>query len=97
MSTWVIISWVAVAILTAINIFVFMKLKQASEQMMKMAFPGAKNMGEAMSQMQRMMQGMGGRPGSGRGGNPFGGGNPQQLNAQMKAAMDMLANMQKRK
>lgn len=95
MSTWVIVSWVAVAILTGINVFVFLKLKQASEQMMKMAFPGAKNMSEAMAGMQRMMSGMG--AGGGRGGNPFGGGgmNQAQMNAQMKQAMAMLQNMQK--
>ena len=56
---WVIVSWVFVAILTAVNVFVFMKLKGASEQMMKMAFPNAKNMNEAMGQMQNMMGGMG--------------------------------------
>jgi len=93
MTTWVIISWVFVAILTGVNIFVFLKLKQASEQMMKMAFPGSKNMGDAMAQMQKMMAGMGGA----RGGNPMAGMNQQQMNAQMKAAMDMLSNMQKRK
>ena len=41
MSTWVITSWVFVAILTGVNIFVFLKLKGASEQMLKMAFPNA--------------------------------------------------------
>ena len=44
MSSWVITSWVFVAILTGVNIFVFLKLKGASEQMLKMAFPNAKNM-----------------------------------------------------
>ncbi len=63
MSTWVIVSWVFVAILTGINIFVFLKLKGASEQMLKMAFPGAKDMGEALGQMQKMMGGMGGMGG----------------------------------
>lgn len=63
MSTWIILSWVLVAVLTGINVFVFLKLKSASEQMMKMAFPGAKNMNEAMARMQQMTQGMG------RGGN----------------------------
>ena len=57
MSFWIILSWIFVIVLTAINIFVFLKLKQASEQMMKMAFPGAKNMNEAMSRMQQMMGG----------------------------------------
>ncbi len=55
MTTWVIISWVAVAIFTGVNIFVFLKLKKASEQMMKAAFPGAKNMQAAVQQMQSMM------------------------------------------
>ena len=103
MSTWVIISWIFVAILTAINVFIFLKLKGASEQMMKMAFPGAKDMGAAMEQMQKMMGGMGGggKPGHGgqrampqmgRGQFKGGGKNPD---AQLKAAMDMLANIQK--
>jgi hypothetical protein len=74
MSIWTILSWVFVAILTGINIFVFLKLKGASEQMLKMAFPGAKDMGEALSQMQQMMGafggGAGGRPGA-AGANPF--------------------------
>lgn len=97
MSTWIVISWIGVAILTAINIFVFLKLKQASEQMMKMAFPGAKNMNEAVAQMQQMMQGMGGMAGGrgGRGGSPFGGmggmgGGAKGADAQLKAAMEML-------
>lgn len=84
MSTWVIISWIFVAILTGVNVFVFLKLKDASEQMMKMAFPNAKNMGEAMGQMQKMMGGMGGRMP-----NMGGKGNDEQL----KAAMKMLQNM----
>ncbi len=57
MTTWIIISWVFVAIFTAVNAFVFIKLKKASESMMKMAFPGAKDMNQAMSQMQQMMGG----------------------------------------
>jgi hypothetical protein len=106
MSFWVIVSWVFVFLLTAINVGVFLKLKQASEQMMKMAFPNAKNMGDAMAQMQQMMGGMQGMMGGmqgGRGGNPFGamqgrgrGGAPQNMDAQLKAAMDMLNKMQKR-
>ena len=84
-----------VAILTAINVFVFIKLKKASEQMMKMAFPNSKNMGDAMSQMQNMMSGMGGK-----GGMPpnlgalMGQMNNPNMQAQMKAAMDMLSKMQ---
>lgn len=113
MSFWVILSWVFVFILTAINVVVFMKLKQASDQMLKMAFPNAKNTGDAMAQMQSMMAGMqgmmGGMPGGAQqrggrpGGNPFGGmpanrggGKPQNMDAQLKAAMDMLNKMQKR-
>ena len=80
MTTWVIISWIFVAVFTAVNVVIFLKLKKASEQMMKMAFPGAKDMNQAMAQMQSMMSGMGG----GKGGN---------ANAQMKMAMDMLAQM----
>ncbi len=101
MSTWVIVSWVSVAILTGVNIFVFLKLKGASEQMLKMAFPGAKDMNEAVSQMQKMMQGMGGMGGKG-GFNPAAlagmmGGAPGKAgvsDAQLKAAMDTLKKMQ---
>ncbi|MCM2322764.1 MAG: hypothetical protein NDJ90_05845 [Oligoflexia bacterium] len=103
MSTWIIISWVAVALLTIINIVVFLKLKDASEQMLKMAFPGAKNMNEAVAGMQKMMQGMGGKGGRGF---PGGGGFPKgglpkgpsggASDAQLKAAMDMLQQMQKK-
>lgn len=92
MTIAIILSWVFVAILTAVNIFIFLKLKKASTDMMKMAFPGSKNMGDAMAQMQAMMGQMrGGKPGA----NPFAG-NPN-MNAQMKMAMDMLAQMQQRK
>ena len=92
MSTWIIVSWVVVAILTAINIFVFIKLKKASDQMMKMAFPGAKNMNEALAQMQKMMGGAGRGGFQGRGGRPAfpGGGN---MDAQLKQAMEMLQKM----
>lgn len=106
MSIWIILSWVGVAVLTGINIFVFLKLKGASEQMMKMDFPGAKDMGQAMSQMQGMMSGMN-RGGGSRAGNSFGGGGnraPQlargggkNMDGQLKAAMDMLQKMQKPK
>ena len=103
MSTWVIISWVFVGILTAINVVVFVKLKQASEQMMKMAFPGAKNMQDAMAQAQKMMGAMGGGRGvppgfgaAGRGGGR-GGAQAGRSDAQLQAAMEMLQNMQKKK
>ena len=98
MSIWIIISWVLVAILTAINVVIFLKLKGASEQMMKMAFPNAKNMNEALSQMQGMMGAMGGMGGrGGKGPAPFGParGGGKNMDAQLKAAMDMLQNMQK--
>ncbi len=102
MSTWVIISWVSVAILTGINIFVFLKLKGASEQMLKMAFPGAKDMNEALQQMQGMMgnlQGRGINPAALSGmmggmGGAGGKGAPGVSDAQLKAAMDMLKKMQ---
>ena len=115
MSTWVIISWVCVAIMTAINVFLFLKLKSASEQMMKMAFPNAKNMGDAMAQMQGMMsglqggRGMGGMSGMGaKGGNPFAGMGAakgltggktagKNMDAQLKAAMEMLQKNQKKR
>jgi len=114
MSIWIIVSWVFVALFTAVNVFVFLKLKQASQQMMKMAFPGAKNMNEAMGQMQQMMSGMGGRGGA-PGANPFasapgktptlrGFGSPtkkippsggKNMDAQLKAAMEMLQKSKK--
>lgn len=114
MSTWIILSWVLVAVLTAINIFVFLKLKQATEQMMKMAFPNAKNMNDAMGKMQQMMGGMGGMGGMAGMGNkglsrgPVPGGNRGMaggraaaggggMDNQLKAAMDMLQQMQKGK
>lgn len=90
MSTWVIVSWVGVAILTGINIFVFLKLKKASEQMLKSMFPGM-DMSQALGQMQKMMGGM---PRGGRAANPFGGGMPQGGDAQLKNAMAMLQRMQ---
>lgn len=86
MSFWIILSWILVAVLTAINVVVFLKLKGASEQMLKMAFPNAKNMGDAMGQMQKMMAGMGGMPNMG--GQK---GMKMPNDAQLKAAMDMLA------
>ncbi|MFL5815284.1 MAG: hypothetical protein ACJ763_17035 [Bdellovibrionia bacterium] len=103
MSVWIILSWVFVLILTAINVVIFMKLKSASEQMMKMAFPNAKNMGDAVAQMQKMMGGMGGMPNmGGMGGMPRGGfgGAParggQNMDAQLKQAMEMLRKAQKK-
>jgi len=89
MSNWVITSWVFVAILTGVNIFVFLKLKGASEQMLKMAFPNAKNMNEALGQMQKMMGGMGGRMPN------MSGGKNANMDAQLQQAMAMLKNMKK--
>jgi hypothetical protein len=89
MSFWIIVSWVLVAVLTGINVFVFMKLKGASEQMLKMAFPGAKDMNDALSRMQSMTRSMSGSRGPGRPGG-------QNMDAQLRAAMDMLQNMQQK-
>ncbi len=89
MSIWVVMSWVVVAILTSVNIFIFLKLKKASEQMMKMAFPGAKNLSDGIAQMQSQMQKMGQSRG-----NPFSG-NGRNTDAQLRMAMDMLQKMQK--
>jgi hypothetical protein len=103
MSVWIILSWVFVLILTVINVVIFLKLKQASEQMMKMAFPNAKNMGEAVQQMQKMMGGMGGMGAmGGMGGRGGFGGAParsggQNMDAQLKQAMEMLQRSQKGK
>ncbi len=64
---------------------------------MSMAFPGTKNMGEALGKMQQMMQGMqaaqrgGGRAAGGAMGAMGGG----KSDAQLKAAMAMLQKMQK--
>jgi hypothetical protein len=105
MSVWIILSWVFVLILTAINVVIFLKLKGASEQMMKMAFPNAKNMGEAVAQMQKMMGGMGaaglgGMGAMGAGGRGGFGGAParggQNMDAQLKQAMEMLRKAQKK-
>jgi hypothetical protein len=87
MSSWVITSWVFVLILTGVNIFIFLKLKGASEQMLKMAFPNAKNMNDALGQMQKMM---GGRMPGGKGGAKN-----ANTDAQLKQAMAMLKNMKK--
>ena len=75
-----------VALMTAGNIFFFLKLKKASDQMMKMAFPNAKNMNDALSQMQKMM---GGRMPN------MGGGKNANMDAQLQQAMAMLKNMKK--
>ena len=50
---------------------------------MSSAFPGAKNMDQAVSQMQGMLKGV---KGQGRG---------PQMNAQMKRAMQMLEQLQR--
>lgn len=87
MSIWTILSWVGVALLTAVNVFIFLKLKQAAEQMMQVAFPGAKNMQEAMARMQAQMGSMrGGRPGAAGG-----------KDAQLRQAMEMLQNMNRKR
>ncbi len=55
MTFWIVLSWVCVAILTGVNIFTFIKLKKMSDQMMKMAFPGAKDTTDALGQMKGML------------------------------------------
>lgn len=106
MSTWVIISWVFVLILTGVNIFIFLKLKGASEQMLKTAFPGAKNMNEALGQMQKMMGNLQGMQAiqKGKGGRgrqqrvqQFGGAAALANDPKLKAAMEMLQKMQQQK
>ena len=87
MSIWTILSWGGLAVLTAINVVIFLKLKQAAEQMMKVAFPGAKNMQEAMAKMQAQMGAM-------RGGRPGAGGNKD---AQLRQAMEMLQNLNRKR
>ena len=87
MSTWTILSWVGVAILTGVNIFIFIKLKTAAEQMLSVAFPGAKNMSEAMQRMQAQMGAMGGQMGGLKGVQ----GKPGQ-DAQLRQAMALLQN-----
>jgi hypothetical protein len=84
---WTILSWVFVLILTAVNVVVFLKLKQASMQMLQMAFPGSKDMGEALARMQQMMVRMN------RG--PQAGGAPGGADQKLKAAMDLLRKVQK--
>ena len=86
MSIWVAVSWVFVLLLTGLNIFIFLKLKDASEQMLKMAFPGTKNMAEALGKMQNLMGPMPGMGGKQAAVNP---------DMQLKNAMDMLKKIQK--
>jgi hypothetical protein len=98
MSFWIITSWVLVALLTSVNVFIFLKLKGASEQMLQMAFPGSKDMGEAMKKMQQMMggAGMGGMGQMNRGGRGPGMPNAGGNDAQLKAAMQMLQQIQQK-
>ena len=98
MTTWIIISWVVVALLTIGNILFFLKLKKTSEQMIQSAFPGARNMDEAMAQMQKMMQArrpahpmmMGGRKGKGKRSRV------QKADSQLNAALAMLNQAKKK-
>jgi hypothetical protein len=101
MQTWVIVSWVFVAILTGINIYFFLKLKESAEQMLKAAFPGAKDMNEAVAKMQQMMKGMGGGMGGlGAMAGAAGGARPKGANGtedQLAQARKMLERMQAQK
>jgi len=95
MSTWVIISWVFVALLTGVNIFVFLKLKKASDMMAQMMAPGSKNMSEAMATMQKNLGKMSGRgPMKGMKGMGMGR-KARRQEAQLQAAMDMLKGMKR--
>ena len=96
-SLWIIFNWVFVGIMVGVNVFIFMKLKSASEQMLKMAFPNAKNMNEAMGQMQKMMGGrMPSMGGMGGGGGIVGGlgslgqPKPKASDVQIKKAVALL-------
>ncbi|HTL11501.1 MAG TPA: hypothetical protein VL588_03385 [Bdellovibrionota bacterium] len=100
MSTWVIISWVAVALLTGVNIFAFLQLKKASEEMLKAAFPGARDVNDALSKMQDMMKNaQRGRPHPmlARSMGKKVGAKAAGQEAQLQAALTMLQNMQKKK
>jgi hypothetical protein len=101
---WIVISWISVAILTGVNVYIFLKLKGASEQMLKSAFPNAKSMDDAVSQMQAMMSGLSGAVGRRPPMNidhPLLRGTGSRVKAQkgpsdpkLAAAMDMLKKMQ---
>jgi len=59
--------------------------------MMKMAFPNAKNMNDALAQMQGMMGGM--KKGKGKNKGRMGGSRNPQMDSQLKNAMDLLSRM----
>lgn len=87
MSIWTFVSWIGVVVLTGVNIFIFLKLKQAAEQMMQVAFPGAKNMQDAMARMQSQLGAMRGSS-SGR---------DAGKEAQLRQAIEMLQNVKKKR
>ena len=95
MSFWIVLSWIFVLILTGINAFIFLKFKQANDSMLKMAFPGAKDMNEAREKMMGMMKNFqgGGMPGMSAGLGTSGG---STADAQLKAAMNMLKTIQQK-
>ncbi|MCC7441601.1 MAG: hypothetical protein IT285_08210 [Bdellovibrionales bacterium] len=100
MSAWVIVSWVAVAILTGLNIVVFLQLKKASEEMLKAAFPGARDVNDALSKMQDAMKSaQRGRPHPmlARSMGKKAGAKMAGQEAQLQAALSMLQSMQKKK
>ena len=100
MNSWTIASWIFVALLTAGNIFFFLKMKQVADQMAKMAFPGSKGMADIMLKMQQGQKNQKGRPGAAAGfkpGIPTAGAGAGNMDAQLKAAMNMLQQMQKGK
>ncbi|MBI4925960.1 MAG: hypothetical protein HY843_08565 [Bdellovibrio sp.] len=83
MSFWMTFSWILVGILTTVNIFAFIKLKQVSQQMLKMAFPGAKNFKDGMAHMESQMKEMTQMMSGARGGNPFGNQNVMEILGQL--------------
>lgn len=94
---WTVFSWVFVAGLTAINVFIFLKFKKVTEDMMKSVMPGFKfgDLGPMMAQAQKMMQGLGSGSSTSAGAgvsqsaaSPF--------EAQMRAALQAFQQSQKK-
>jgi hypothetical protein len=90
MSFWNILNWVLVVALTGINIFIFLKLKAVSEQVLKSMFPGAKNTNDALAKMNDMMKMMPSMMGM-MGGKT---GTPNMDSKQLDAAMKLLSKFQ---
>jgi hypothetical protein len=92
MSVWSILSWVFLGLLTAINIFIFVKLQKTMKSMMSQMFPGATSMEDAAAKVGSMMQmfsSMSGGPGM-----PKNLGNVNQKS--LNDALNMLNKLQQR-